>query len=62
MYPVRRAKNVADARKRTRKHFVLDAAKLKRAQKILRAATETETIELALDLVIEEHRRKPHGR
>jgi hypothetical protein len=32
-------------------------AKLKRAQRILHARTQTETIERALDLVITEHRR-----
>jgi hypothetical protein len=39
------------------KHFRLDATKISRAQKILRAETETETIERALDLVLSEHRR-----
>ena len=39
------------------KHFRLDDAKLKRAQKALRAATETETVERALDMAISEHRR-----
>jgi len=43
--------------RRSNKHFQLDVAKLKRAQKILGAKTETEAIELALDLVIVEHRR-----
>jgi hypothetical protein len=33
----------------------LDAVKIKRAQKALRAKTETETIERALDLAISEH-------
>ena len=42
---------------RTHKHFQLDAAKIKRAQKALRAKTETEAIERALDLVISEHGR-----
>ena len=42
---------------RTHKHFQLDAAKLKRAQAVLEAKTETETIERALDLVIAEHRK-----
>jgi hypothetical protein len=32
----------------------LDPAKIKRAQRVLRAGTETETIERALDLVISE--------
>lgn len=39
------------------KHFRLDAAKLKRAQKLLEAPTETETVERALDLVISEQER-----
>ena len=45
------------ARTRSHKHFRLDAAKIKRAQKVLRAGTETEAIERALDLVISEHER-----
>jgi hypothetical protein len=44
-------------RNRSHKHFQLDSSKIKRAQKALRAKTETETIELALDLVIAEHQR-----
>ena len=39
------------------KHFRLDSNKITRAQKLLRADTETETIERALDLVLSEHRR-----
>ncbi len=39
---------------RTHKHFQLDSMKIKRAQKALRAKTETETIERALDLAIAE--------
>jgi hypothetical protein len=39
------------------KHFQLDAVKIRRAQKVLRAKTETETIERALDAVIAEHER-----
>jgi ribosomal protein S4 len=39
------------------KHFRLDAAKIKRAQKLLSAGTETETIDRALDVVIAEHER-----
>jgi predicted nucleic acid-binding protein len=39
------------------KHFRLDAVKLKRAQKVLAAATETETVERALELAISEHER-----
>jgi hypothetical protein len=42
---------------RSHKHFRLNAAKIKRAQKVLHADTETETIERALDLVISEHER-----
>jgi hypothetical protein len=45
------------ARNRTHKHLQLDAVKIKRAQKILRAKTETETIERALDLAIAEHQK-----
>ncbi len=48
---------MAKTQNRIRKHFQLDAAKLKRAQKALRAKTETETIERALNLVIAEHRK-----
>jgi hypothetical protein len=40
---------------RVHKHFLLDAAKIKRAQNALGA--KTETIEFALDLVIAEHRK-----
>jgi hypothetical protein len=43
------------------KHFRLDSIKLLRAKKLLRADTETETIERALDLVISEHRRNQLG-
>jgi hypothetical protein len=42
---------------RSHKHFQLDATKIKRAQKVLHAKSETETIELALDLAISEHER-----
>jgi hypothetical protein len=45
------------ANRRAHKHFQLDAVKIKRAQKALRAKTETETIERALDLAIAEHHR-----
>ncbi len=45
------------AKQRAHKHFQLDAVKIKRAQRILRAKTETETIERALDLAISEHER-----
>ena len=39
------------------KHYVLDETKLKRAQKLLGTATETETIERALEEVITEQER-----
>ncbi len=39
------------------KHFRLDSIKLKHAQKVLEARTETETVERALDLAISEHQR-----
>jgi ribonuclease HII len=45
------------ARAKSHKHFQLDAAKLRLAQRMLRADTETETIERALDSVIAEHER-----
>jgi hypothetical protein len=46
---------MATARSRSHKHFQLDSAKIKRAQKALRAKTETETVERALGLAIAEH-------
>jgi hypothetical protein len=39
---------------RKNKHLILDQTKLKKAQKILGAKTETETIERALEQVISE--------
>lgn len=48
---------MSTAGKRSHKHFQLDPRKIKRAQKALRAKTETEAIELALDLVISEDER-----
>jgi hypothetical protein len=39
------------------KHFRLNEAKLKHAQELFGAATESETIERALDMAIEEHER-----
>jgi hypothetical protein len=48
---------VAKARNRSHKHFQLDAVKIKLAQRALQASTETETIERALDLAIDEHRK-----
>lgn len=48
---------MSTAGNRSHKHFRLDPAKIKRAQKVLQAGTETEAIEQALDLVISEHER-----
>ena len=45
------------ANNRAHKHFQLDSVKIKRAQKVLRAKTETEAIERALDFTITEHER-----
>ena len=44
-------------RTRPHKHFRLDPVKIKRAQEVLGADTETEAIERALDFVISEHKR-----
>lgn len=48
---------MATGRTRSHKHFRLDPVKIKRAQEVLRADTETEAIDRALDLVISEHQR-----
>jgi len=48
---------MATADNRSHKHFRLDSAKIKRAQRVLRADTETEAVDRALDLVISEHER-----
>jgi len=48
---------MAIATKRTHKHFQLDSAKIKRAQKALRAKTETEAVDRALDFAIAEHEK-----
>lgn len=48
---------MAPARNRSHKHIQLDSVKIKRAQKVLRARTETEAIERALNLAIAEHER-----
>ena len=45
------------ASKRSHKHFLLDSAKIKRAQRALHAKTETEAIERALDFAIAEHEK-----
>ena len=44
------------SRKRNRKHFQLDASKIKPAKKTLGAKSETETIKGAFDLAISEPR------
>ena len=43
--------------KRSHKHFQLDSAKIKRAQKALNAKTETEAIDRALDFALAEHEK-----
>ena len=48
---------MADSGKRSHKHFRLNAAKIRRAQRVLRVGTETEAVERALNLVIAEHQR-----
>ena len=48
---------MATTSRRAHKHFQLDPAKIKRVQKALRAKTETETIERALDFTLAEHER-----
>ena len=45
------------ANQRRNKHLILNQAKLKKAQKVLGAKTETEAIERALDSVIDEDER-----
>ena len=40
-----------------RKHFRLDAAKLKRTKELFGVSTETEAVDRALDFVIEEYER-----
>jgi hypothetical protein len=47
----------ASNKKAAHKHFRLNSAKIRKAQRLLRARTETETIERALDAVIAEHER-----
>ena len=49
---------MATARSRIEhKRFRLDVAKIKLAQRFLRAGTQTETLDQALDFVIAEHQR-----
>jgi len=45
------------AKNRAHKHFQLDARKIRRTQRVLKAKTETETIERALDFTFEELRK-----
>ncbi len=48
---------MATAPKRSHKHFQVESAKIKRAQRALHAKTETEAIERALDFAIAEHEK-----
>jgi hypothetical protein len=48
---------VSTSTKRSHKHFQLESAKIKRAQRVLQAKTETEAIERALDFAIAEHEK-----
>lgn len=48
---------MATNRVRSHKHFRLDAVKIKRAKRLLRAETETEAIDKALDMAISECER-----
>ena len=48
---------MTEATSQRRKHLILDQTKLERAQKVLGAKTETEAIERALNLVIDEDER-----
>jgi hypothetical protein len=48
---------MATAGKRVHKHFQLDAAKIRRAQRVFKAKTETEAIERALDFAVDEHEK-----
>jgi len=57
MYIVWTSRSSMATNQRSHKHFQLDANKLKRAQRVLRAKTQTEAIERALDLAISEHER-----
>lgn len=48
---------MATAGRRAHKHFQLDTVKIRRAQKVFKAKTETEAIERALDFAIDEHEK-----
>jgi hypothetical protein len=50
------------ASQRRNKHLILDQAKLKKAQKVLGAKTETEAVERALDSVLDEDERSRRAR
>lgn len=52
---IARGNQMATTSERAHKHFQLDAAKIRRAQKVFKAKTETEAIERALDFAIDEH-------
>lgn len=54
IFAVKRSNFTTTATKRSHKHFQLDSAKIKRAQRALHAKTETEAIERALDFAIAE--------
>lgn len=56
-YPLKRGWLMATTRNRAHKHFQLDSVKIKRAQKVLEAKTETEAIEKALDFAIDEYEK-----
>jgi Arc/MetJ family transcription regulator len=59
MYTRRKGETMQTATKKTAKHFRLDAAMIKSAQKILGAKTEKEAIETALsEVVYQEKMRK----
>jgi hypothetical protein len=49
---------VLTTKTRVHKQFPLDAAKVRRVRKILRAGTDAEAVERALDLVIEHERNR----
>jgi hypothetical protein len=60
MYTADKIKLMKDSsakRVRKRKHLLLDQKKIEKAQKALGARTETETIERALEFVIDEEER-----
>jgi hypothetical protein len=50
-------RRITNGRTKAHKHFRLNAAKLRRAQRVLCAGSETETVERALDRVITEYER-----